>query len=194
MKKTFKIITYCLLVSCAIALALCYIIIPDRTKDAIDVVIKYLNTPLGIGTGTSITLGVVLFFIVKYAISTNVSRKISTFNSTLADKEKVLKESKEKVELQKQEIETYLKSYKEQIDTYYETLLRVCETIPNAKVKAIASELKGAKETLDTQANEKLAQIKEFSDKHEKTLEERLAELEMKVGGSYEERKETAND
>ena len=193
MKKALKISTYCLIVSCIIALALCYIIIPERTKYAIDIVVKYLNTPIGIGTGTSITLGVVIFFIVKYAISTNVGRKITDFNSTIADKEKALKESKEKLELQKQEIETYLKSYKEQIDTYYETLLKVCETIPNAKVKAIATELKGEKESLDTKVSEQLANIKEFSDKHEKTLEERLAELE-KVVESYGEREERVND
>lgn len=193
MKKALKISTYCLIVSCIIALALCYIIIPERTKYAIDIVVKYLNTPIGIGTGTSITLGVVIFFIVKYAISTNVGRKITDFNSTIAEKEKALKESKEKLELQKQEIETYLKSYKEQIDTYFEYLVKTCETIPNAKVKAIATELKGEKESLDTKTTEILANVKEFSDKQEKTIEERLAELE-KVVESYGEREERVND
>lgn len=193
MKKALKISTYCLIVSCIIALALCYIIIPERTKWAIDIVVQYLNTPIGIGAGTSITLGVVIFFIIKYAISTNVGRKITDFNSTIAEKEQLLKQDKVKLELQKEEIETYLKSYKEQIDTYYETLLKVCETIPNAKIKAIASELKGTKETLDTKVSEQLANVKEFSDKQEKTLEERLAELE-KVVNSYGERKERVND
>lgn len=193
MKKALKISTYCLIVSCIIALALCYIIIPERTKWAIDIVVQYLNTPIGIGAGTSITLGAVVFFIVKYAISTNVGKKIKDFNSTIAEKEQLLKQDKVKLELQKEEIETYIKSYKEQIDTYYETLLKVCETIPNAKVKAIASELKGTKETLDTKVSEQLANVKEFSDKQEKTLEERLAELE-KVVNSYGEREERVND
>ena len=65
MKKALKISTYILIVCGIVALGLCYIIIPDRTKSAIDIVVEYLNKPLGIAFGSTITLGLVLGIVLK---------------------------------------------------------------------------------------------------------------------------------
>ena len=65
MKKALKISTYCLLVSGIIAIGLCYIIIPERTKSAFDIVVEYLNRPLGVAFGTTITLGLVIGVVLK---------------------------------------------------------------------------------------------------------------------------------
>ena len=65
MKKALKISTYCLLVSIIVAIGLCYIIIPERTKWAFDIVVDYLNKPLGVAFGTTITLGLVIGVVLK---------------------------------------------------------------------------------------------------------------------------------
>ena len=71
MKKLNNIIAYSLfvLLLCGgISLSLCYLIIPERTKYAIDILVGYLNTPFCIGFGITITGSVILYVIIKALI------------------------------------------------------------------------------------------------------------------------------
>ena len=72
MKKFIKVlccVVLSLVILGGIALAFCYMVIPQETKCAMDIVIGYLNTPIGIAGGSTITLGIVLFILLRYACS-----------------------------------------------------------------------------------------------------------------------------
>ena len=71
MKKFVKWFTFWLIVCGGIALAICYMAIPNETKSAIDIVIGYLNTPLGIAGGTTITIGMVSYFVISHIFKLN---------------------------------------------------------------------------------------------------------------------------
>lgn len=149
MKKFIKWFIFWTIIIGGISLAICYMTIPEQTKSAADIVVGYLNTPLGIAGGTTITLGVVLYIVIK-----NVGKYL--FNKNRNE----LEEYKEKV----QELVDKAKNYEEIAKEHYdelvnkinelkdiqendfisllENLVLVCSTSPNAKIKKIGVQLK----------------------------------------------------
>lgn len=196
MKKALKISLYCFVLSCIIALALCYIIIPERTKSAIDVVIEYLNTPLGIVGGTTITLGLVAYIIFKIIVlkrKTSVKEDIERFSKLVATKSQELKEKELELKTKEKEINVLLSNFVERIDTLSETIVHVCETSPNAKIKAIAYELKSKEFEIKQDLSTKQGLVEKYSDKELTEIIDRLVELE-KVVKTYGEREERTHD
>ena len=137
MKKAIKITTYCLVVSTIIALGLCYLIIPERTKSAMDIVIEYLNKPLGIVFGTTITLGLVVGIVLKLVWDRHrdsVRKDISEYKTIIENEQHKLESTKQELSLKESEIKAYLGSYKEYTDKLTELVIKACETSPNAKI------------------------------------------------------------
>lgn len=138
MKKFIKWFLFWLVVCGGLALAICYIVIPEQTKNAIDVVVGYLNTPLGIIGGTSITLGLVLLVVLKAIVN---YRKIKY--------KEALDEHKKELELTKQEIEKKFNEYVAQVNEQLEhtkteinainytsnELVETIRLVPNKKVQ-----------------------------------------------------------
>ena len=85
--KVFLSIVLALLVALGITLGIFYCIMPTQTKCAIDVVVYYLNQPLGVVCGTTITLGLVLAVIGKiiYDIVKDNIKDIIKNSNTLKD-------------------------------------------------------------------------------------------------------------
>lgn len=195
MKKAIKITTYCLVVSTIIALGLCYLIIPERTKSAMDIVIEYLNKPLGIVFGTTITLGLVVAIVLKLVWDRHrdsVRKDISEYKTLIENEQHKLESTKQELSLKESEIKAYLGSYKEYTDKLTELVIKVCETSPNAKIKAIAHETKISKVAFEHELEQKEAIAQKYSDDQIGSLLKELEELKKKVE-SYE-REETAND
>lgn len=195
-KKALKISTYILIVCGIVALGLCYIIIPDRTKSAIDVVVEYLNKPLGIAFGTTITLGLVLGIVLKLLWNTHkdsIKKDINDYKTEIKHEQAKLESAKKQLEIKESEIKTILSTYDTHIDKLTDLVVKVCETSPNAKIKAIGEEVKGVKVELAQELEQKKEIVAKYSDDEIKTLLDKVNEIE-KVVKTYEQREETTND
>lgn len=195
MKKSLKISTYCLVVSIIIAIGLCYIIIPERTKCAFDIVVEYLNKPLGIVFGTTITLGLVVGVVLKLVFDKHrdsVRQDINSYKAQIREEKAKFESVKHELTLKETEIKTLLGSYKDYTDNLEELLVEVCETSPNAKIKAIGEKVKSCKSGFEKELEEKKDIVDKYEEDEIKTLLDKITSLEKKVE-SYE-REETIND
>lgn len=118
MKKFIKWFLFSLFVCGSLALAICYMVIPDRTKCAMDIVVGYLNTPLGIVGGTTITVGMVAYIVVSYVLKLHRQKALNDFN-----------ECKEELENKKKELESEIAKQKELIDEQAKKLLELKELL-----------------------------------------------------------------
>ena len=196
MKKALKISTYILIVCGIVALGLCYIIIPDRTKSAVDIVVEYLNKPLGIAFGSTITLGLVLGIVLKLlwnAHKDSINKDITDYKAIIEQEKNKLALAKHELEIKESEIKTILGNYDTHIDKLTDLVVKVCETSPNAKIKAIAEEVKCVKVELAQELEQKKEIAIKYSDDQIKTLLDKVNKLE-KVVKTYEQREETTND
>ena len=204
MKKFVKWFLFWLVVLGGIALAICYIVIPEQTKSAADIVIGYLNTPIGIAGGTTITLGLVVGVILKLVYDRYKDNVRKDFTEAKFYAETQKEQAKGYYELavqEREQIRDILISYDKRIDDLLDKVCQVCETSPNAKVKALANTIREngsslkeeLKDTLVEQDNllassigekSKVEKLEEQIDKLTKALER----LEEKYG------KETTND
>lgn len=188
MKKFFKIFTFCLLLCGFLALAICYCVIPERTKEAIDIVVEYMNRPLGIGLGISITLSGCLFFIVKnvgiYLKNTN-KINLDTHKEEMNNLVKKSKDYENKASSYYENTKAILKDFSNEIDNLTEKVIKVCETSPNAKIKALANEFKG----LETEYKENITNsITKIDSGLQEVLEHKpsVEELQTKINELYE--------
>ena len=145
MKKVIGWVLFALILCGGIALGICYMVMTEQTKQAMDVVISYLNTPLGIIGGTTITFGMVVFILIK-AYSTYVVNKTKLeIASGKARVEELVKQAKDYEQLAK---EHYDKLHEELVeigleeDKIYELIETICKTSPNAKIKKIGLSIK----------------------------------------------------
>ena len=188
--KVFSIIILALLIATAIAIGLCFAIIPERTKLAMDVVVEWANKPLFVAGGTIITGGMVVSVIIKFVYdrySHSVNNKLSSCEEALKKKEEVINEKINLIEEKKSQVASYVVSVREEIKTLKESIVELCETIPNAKVKALGEKINGSCETIEKELDKKISETEEYSQETLLSLESRLHELE-KVVKSYEEK------
>ena len=205
MKKFIKYATWFLIAGAIISLGLCYLIIPERTKAAMDIVIEYANKPLGIVCGTTITLGAIVGIVIKVIYDRHKTsvKDIVKEGKEFAEQQK--QQAKEYYELAKQEkeqVKEILSCYDQEIDKIVEQVAVVCETSPNAKIKALADQIRNGacefkqeiKEKLESSENELVSAL-DKADKV-KELEDKVAELTEKLERLLEEyeREETTND
>ena len=205
MKKFIKWFIFWLVVLGGVALAICYLTIPEQTRLAVDKVVEYANTPLGIVGGSTITLGLVASFVIKLVYD--------RYKDTIRED---FKQAKEYAQAQKEQASGYydlavqerenirdiLSTYDKRIDELLDKTCKVCETIPNAKVNALATTIKEdsvklkeeLKENLEEQENLLADSIgaKTRVEKLEEQIKLLTEQLERLV--NQDEREETTND
>ena len=205
MKKTLKISSYLLIIACAISLALCFIIIPERTRYDMDIVVEWLNKPLFIICGTTITLGLVITIIVKLVYDRHKEKLVSQYEKTIAivkEKEDKAKEYYDKALKVNEETKVFLGGYREELEMFKDLLVKVCSTSPNAKIKALGYDIQN---TYEYKKKETIAQVEKCETDignfvKEKTdigaLEQQVKDLSAKLESLVEkyEREETTND
>ena len=202
MKKALKISLYCFVLSCIIALALCYIIIPERTKEAMDIVVGYLNKPLGIVCGTTVTLGLVAFVIFKLVMSAHKKSLEQKWNESVLSCEKEKEQAKayyEQALKEKEHVQEMLNAYDERLNTQANAIVVVCNTIPNKKVNELALEFS---EKATIQKEELKDKLESIENNYVSAIEERVTLKDLqeqfnefkKVVESYGKREETTND
>ena len=191
--KAFKIILYVLLFALAITFVVCLFAIPQETKEFVKLAIEFINKPLPI-VGISIATGGFLLW--KIIDCTPIGRK--GYNAIKEDFKKeqdkingykqVAEEKLDEVKKLANEQIAILSHYSQQIDNLCDNLVKVCETSPNAKIKAIGEEIKGKqgaiKEDLqDKLENNELAKKVESTKYDLETILKELQELKEKVYG-----------
>lgn len=207
--KILKISLYVILFACIVAIVVCYCVIPEQAKGVMDKIIEYLNTPIGI-TGLSIaSIGYIFYKIIsmtsigKVGLGTikndfgNVVQKVDDGLAKLEEKEKELDKKEE-------DLKVFVEGYSNKVNELGDSLIKVCETSPNAKIKALGEQFKGNVAILNNEINEKLEQGKnEFANVKEQVslidiqgkYDELLNELKaLKEKIEYGEREETTND
>lgn len=202
MKKFVKWFLFSLVLCGGIALAICYCVMPEQTRLAMDKVIEYLNTPLGLVCGTTITLGLVVFVLVKLVYDryrNRVGQEINEIRSFNVQKLNETKLTYEKALQVKEEVLQVLHSYDTRIDDLCDKICKVCETSPNAKVKALSEEIKNGYKQVKEEINEQIKNnefvVEEAPSKIEelenqvKLLTEQVERLVANYG-----REETTND
>jgi len=208
MKKFLKIFLLSLVLLGGIALVVCYIVINEQTKAAIDVVMEYLNRPLPIAGLSTITIGGVLYFLIQHTSfgRRTVNELKGEFDELKNKCDKKISEAKSYKELADKTIENtkvILSGFSQEIDILTEELVKVCETSPNAKIKAIGEDIKTKASDIKSECEEKLATIdtdlKAYKEEklNVKELENKVGELETLIKGmveKYEEREETINN
>ena len=157
MKKFLKVmfgIILVLLILGAIALAICYITIPDRTKQAVDIVIGYTDKPLFIVGGSTITIGAVVFVLIRYASKVfvdNYKKQLEDYGKGVDDKLLKAQQYRDSAKELYENTTIILQGFSSQIEKVQNDLITLCETSPNAKIKALAM-----KEYLENNPIEKL--------------------------------------
>ena len=196
MKKALKISTYILIVCGIVALGLCFIIIPERTRAAIDVVVEWFNTPIGIFGGSTITLGLVAYIVFKFIVTARknaIQKDISDFQEESQKKLNELKQIKLELENIRNDTKVIVSDVSKRIDYLTNEVVKICKTSPNAKINNIANELVELKDKLDNEFTQKQELAEKYSDKELDEIISKIADLE-KVVKTYGERKETTND
>lgn len=201
-KKFLKVFLCVVLFLGLVALLTCYCVMPERTKEAIDIVVEYLNRPLPIIGVSLITLFV---FIYTLYSKTSFGKKqineakeeVKELKSKVNSYKEVIAEYKDQNENYQNEVNIVVNGANERIDYLCEQMVAICDKIPNAKVNALGHEIQEQYADKKATTNEMVLNVRDNGVEQVKLLEKRIAELEEilnKVVNDYEERKETTND
>ena len=200
-KKIIKISLCALLFSGLVALLVCYCVIPQETKSAIDIVIEYVNTPFGI---TGISIATFLVFAYKLFQLTSFGKKaINQAKEEVAKLEKkhnqLNKEYGSLVELQQkyeEQVAILINGFDERVDFLFAKLKEIANTIPNAKINALVDEFEFGYKAIKEKTSDYVEGAKKYSAKDIEELESevaRLTKLLEKVVKENEEQETTNN-
>lgn len=143
-KKIATIVCFCLIAAVLVSGIICYIVIPNQTKNALSVAWEWLNHPLPV-VGISIIMLALLIW--RFVATSSIGkRQITQFKENVEDT-KVEFENLKKRYLE--EIANAQKEY-EELKVKYEILgefvKKVCSSIPNKKVKELGEQYETKKE------------------------------------------------
>lgn len=198
MKKIVKLICFILFLAGCGALIGCYCTMPERTKEAMDIVVEYINKPLPIVGFSILTLGIVAYEIFSH---TSFGKKtINQLKVEIENQKQLCLSYQEKGQnalelayVKEEEQKAVLEAYSNEIELIKDKVVKLCETSPNVKVKAIGEELKENIDTVKQELSENLDKIenglsdylKEKVDIDE--LKDKIAELETLLKGMVEQ-------
>ena len=146
MKKFIKWFLFWLSVGGGLALAICYMVIPEQTKSAVDIVVGYLNTPLGIVGGTTITIGMVAYIVVSNLLKLNRDKAKQDFEECkkeLEDKKQEFSEHIERIALEQKKLYECLKELEKANVDFDQFTIDTLKLIPNKKVQERLEQLYG---------------------------------------------------
>lgn len=204
MKKVIKIIALSLLLTFVVGVAIFYFVAPKQFLELSDKIVAYMNTPICLIGGSTLTIGMVIVVLVKavydrYRASIKSDlEEVKKFNAQVVVD---AKEVYEKAEHTRLCVEATLKAYSTQIEELVALIVKVCETSPNAKIKAIAEEVKQASETSKAKLEDELSKIDEdmlkvIEEKDQVAqLQDHISQLEEQLGKLVEHYgREESND
>lgn len=154
MKKFLKIFFISLILSLIVFVFVCSLVIPAQTKETLNYIIDFLNKPLPIIGISVLTLGgIVIVIISKLGFGSKQIKELKKEYYEFKDKVEKEKEYAEECYKKSLEIEESVKAmlqeFYNQNDIIIEELIKVCQTIPNAKIKAIGEEIKDRQKEME---------------------------------------------
>lgn len=203
MKKFLIIFFISLLSVIGIGATVCYLVVPGQTKELFNLFVGYMNTPLGIIGGSSLTIGAVAFFVFKIVATYIVKNNKINLELHKKEVEKLIEQAKtyeEHANACYSNTKVVLSDFSNELDKLTTELIKVCETSPNAKIKKIADEIKGIDAEYRENINEKIISLDMVVNNNQTTIDEldkQVKELTDKIERlvkDYGERKETIND
>lgn len=206
MKKVIKWTAYILVLGGLLAYLVCALSAPEFTKHATDVVIGWLNTPVGIA-GISTTIGgIISYVIVNFVIkNTKFGRKELDNNKKEFEdfKEDTINEMNKFTEIVNKNESNY-KSFtsdcdnritilSEQFTNLYDNTMKALKTIPNKKVQAMVNEYEAKFDTVKQEIIDKTVNKNAYVDAKIKELENNYKKFIEKMEIMLNEREETFN-
>lgn len=150
MKKFVKWFVFWTLVLGGLSIAICYMVIPQRTKEAFDILVGYLNTPIFIASGTVVTLGMVFGIIVKLVYDRHREKTISEIKDIQGEIKKQSEHYEKVISDYKNEIAKYceqLEKKEKELEKLEQYVVETLKVIPNKKVQERLEKLYGREET-----------------------------------------------
>ena len=149
MKKFIKWFLFSLFVACGLALGLGYIFAGDQTKAVVDTIVEYLNTPLGIIGGTSVTIGTIAYFVISHIFNLNRQKVQENYQKLVEEyKDKIAEYENAYNQLKDKERDIVEHINKVEMAQYQNTknMQEILKLIPNKKVQSKLGELYGERE------------------------------------------------
>ena len=190
MKKVFKVILYSFLFVGVIALVVCFLAIPEQTKNFFDIIIDYINRPLPI---IGVSTLVLCIFIYKVISNTSIGskglKKLLENFSELKNKYDELENKVKEYELKYKDYEdksnALIKSFSIEIDNLYLALVNTCKQSPNKKIQNMALEIQESYEGTKNELHETLVnggnELADYIDTKQIETKEKLAYLEERI-------------
>ena len=202
-KKVLKVVLLSLLGLCSVGAIVSYAIIPEQTKSFFDGIREFINQPLPIVGVSIVGVGSMLWLVLS---KLGYGKKaLNEMKQDIVDFKAKANETKDKAQeyydlalKYQSETKVILSNYDSKIESCFVELEKVCETMPNAKIKELGKEIKEKYGLLKNELNEKLDNLdtyiesKEKAFDYEKAYNDLLSKVE-RLEEKYEEREETTN-
>lgn len=199
MKKAIKWGLYFIALGGIIIYVVSGIFAPTETKHATDIVIGWLNTPVGIA-GVSTTIGgIIAYILVNFVVRNtkfgrkeldNMKKSCDEFQANVIVLEnnaaKEIEECKKKYEELDKSCEDKVKIMYQQFEDLQNTLLSSLKTIPNKKVQAIVAKYETEYAVRKEEIIEKTINTSEYINEKIKKLEELLNEAKETINDKAE--------
>lgn len=165
MKKVLKIVLPILLVGLFISITVCYSLYPEQTRNFAESLKEFASQPIPIAGFSTLTVGGLIFLIVRYIISKSKYGKaqIQEIKNELAN-------AKQEYEIEKAKALAIQKLYREEAIQYRQDLVEVCKLIPNKKVNEFGNQIEIGFSNLDEKLSKIDERINEYVEKGKETV------------------------
>lgn len=197
MKKVVQWTIYGLALAAIATVVVCYSVFPTETKQAINKIMQYANTPIGIA-GFSTTVGGALIFVVSRYILGNTKygrRELDSIKGDVADFKQDLRGSVEEYKQKFDELKTNLEGQAEDLRSETEgkisilyneftdlrgTLLGSLKAFPNKHIQELVAQYESKFKEREAEIIEKSLNTNEFIDK-------KIAEIKAQYESMFED-------
>lgn len=207
MKKVVKITAYVLCLVAVVALTICYLVIPSQTKQAVDIIVGYLNTPVAVA-GISTTIGGIVIFVVSKFIISNTKfgkKELEKIKDDVNNAKVSVYEYKgiitDEVKKYKVQFEDLKKESEDKITIMYEefkdlkvNLMDSLKVIPNKKVQEIVEKYESEFNVREEEIINKTVNTNEYVNSKIKELEDKYQEFLNEAEVMLNEKAEERND
>lgn len=146
--KTKKVLSIILTIAFFIVVIACsvlYALYPTQTKDIVKKIYTFINEPLPV---VGVSLVIIFTFLYKFLATTSIGKK------SIKELKEIASNSEKQIEMIINTTEQELERKQAEINDLKAFIEKLCETIPNKKVKEISKEYFSHEETSEEETND----------------------------------------